>query len=230
MARVLFGGLVDAVLGSLGGVTFSVNKGGYYCKARRAGSNPKTTTQTARRADFSQFPSLWLDLDPGERAAWDAWAADPAQDREDYWGNTYHLSGYQSFIWIGMCRLSVARTVPIAPPASFKPATPTITSATPTASPGAEVAWVWPNLEFYAWDFVCRHAVSDTVTPAFFPYQRAVITDYLQAPGPATGFSEEGLDDHFGVLAPGQRIWSQAARQTEDGYRSAWFTLSGDLA
>jgi hypothetical protein len=75
MASFLPGGGVAAVSGSVGGTTFSRNRGGPYMRVRAIPVDPGTTYQTAVRAIVSDLTSRWLNtLTAAQRAAWDTYA------------------------------------------------------------------------------------------------------------------------------------------------------------
>ncbi len=75
MALIRLGGGVAQASGSLGGVTFSRNRGGAYIRDRVVPTNPNTPQQQAVRGFVSQLTSLWLTtLSATQRAAWDLYA------------------------------------------------------------------------------------------------------------------------------------------------------------
>lgn len=72
------------------------------------------------------MPALWTALDPGQKAAWDAFAAAPAQELFNSLGDSYFASGYN---WFCKCNLRIfrcARTPIPDPPVQARPAGPTI--------------------------------------------------------------------------------------------------------
>lgn len=67
--------LVTDASGSVGGLTWSRNRGGQYVRARVVPTNPNTSFQAAVRGFVSQLASLWVNtLTVAQRAAWDAYA------------------------------------------------------------------------------------------------------------------------------------------------------------
>lgn len=61
--------------GSIGGSTFSRNRGGLYIRARASPVNPNTPQQQVVRADFAQLASRWSGLlSQVQRDAWDLYA------------------------------------------------------------------------------------------------------------------------------------------------------------
>ena len=75
MALVNFGGGVSQVSGSIGGTTFSRNRGGPYMRTRAVPINPGSPAQSAVRGAMSQLTSLWSDtLTQAQRDLWDTYA------------------------------------------------------------------------------------------------------------------------------------------------------------
>ncbi len=69
--------------GSLAGTVFSHNRGGMYVRARSIPTNPNTPFQQALRGFMTQLATAWSStLTPGQRAAWELYAANvPLIDR-----------------------------------------------------------------------------------------------------------------------------------------------------
>lgn len=75
MAIIKLGEGVAAASGSLGGVTFSRNRGGPYIRRRVVPVNPNTVQQQVIRSLVSQLTSLWLTtLTTLQRESWDTYA------------------------------------------------------------------------------------------------------------------------------------------------------------
>jgi hypothetical protein len=75
MAIITTGGGVATISGSVGGVTFSHNRGGPYMRTRAIPTNPNSTFQQAVRGFMSQLTVLWSTvLTAAQRAQWDAYA------------------------------------------------------------------------------------------------------------------------------------------------------------
>ena len=69
------GGIVAAASGSLGGTTFSRNRGGPYARTRAIPVNPNTEWQQEVRSLMAVLTSRWLDtLTDDQRMAWDTYA------------------------------------------------------------------------------------------------------------------------------------------------------------
>lgn len=75
MAIIKLGGGVAAASGSLGGITFSRNRGGPYIRSRVVPVNPNTPQQAAIRGFVSQLTSLWVNtLTQALRDTWNLYA------------------------------------------------------------------------------------------------------------------------------------------------------------
>lgn len=76
MAVILFGGGVTDARGSIGGTTFSRGRGGNIARARTKPCNPRSTRQSARRANQAWIAKYWSStLTEQERTDWRAYAA-----------------------------------------------------------------------------------------------------------------------------------------------------------
>ncbi len=96
MAIISPGPLAAAVSGSIGGTTFSHNKGGAYVRNRSIPTNPDTLPQQNIRAILSAQSQSWADRTDAERAAWEGWATqNPVTNAL---GNSINLSGHQAYI------------------------------------------------------------------------------------------------------------------------------------
>ncbi len=67
--------IIESGSGSLGGMTFSRNRGGPYIRGRSIPTNPNTPQQQAVRSAAAQLASLWRNtLTETQRASWDLYA------------------------------------------------------------------------------------------------------------------------------------------------------------
>lgn len=116
------GPVVGDIRGSIGGTTFSRNKGGLYAKVRVTPVNPSTTRQVDVRADFASLISDWrLILSFNQRQAWiDFAAASPILNRL---GQSILISGlnWYSRSNIALLQASLARVDDPPPLGLFPP-------------------------------------------------------------------------------------------------------------
>lgn len=89
--------LIAAASGSIGGATFSRNRGGQYIRRRALPSNPNTEAQTIARTNLATAVAAWTNvLDDTFRQGWATYAE--ATPITDALGNQIKLSGQQMYI------------------------------------------------------------------------------------------------------------------------------------
>lgn len=88
--------MVTAVSGSIGGTTFSRNRGGQYTRARAIPITSTTPEALAAKARLSTASSAWQNLTAGERTAWAFWAN--ANPTTNTLGMSITLTGQQAFV------------------------------------------------------------------------------------------------------------------------------------
>lgn len=134
--------------GSVGGLTYSHNKGGMYTRARRTPVNPASAFQTTIRNLINQLNVYWGALTVGQRSAWAVWAQNMTflsltGDAISYTPlNCYNLCNVQR-LQAGLTRIDVAPT--IFELATLTPITATITAAGTTASVAYTNTDAWAN-------------------------------------------------------------------------------------
>lgn len=99
--------LVTQVSGSIGGTTFSHNRGGLYQRARAIPTDPATALQTTLRGIFTSLVNNWTDvLTPGQRDQWTVYATNtPVIDKL---GDPITLTGQQMYIRSNTPRVQAA--------------------------------------------------------------------------------------------------------------------------
>jgi len=87
----------SAASGSIGGTTYSHNRGGMYTRARAIPTNPNTILQQARRNTLGQLSSRWgQTLTPAQRDGWEVYAQNTPQT--DKLGQQLILTGQQMYV------------------------------------------------------------------------------------------------------------------------------------
>lgn len=126
MARVLFGGGVTAVRGSIGGLTFQGNTSGNIIRSRPHTSKASTIRQTVAHAALSALLYEWQQISTSQRDNWNTYAA--TWTKINKFGQTKKLTGANWFTSSNFMRtqmgLSIladapAHTLPQAPPEFF---------------------------------------------------------------------------------------------------------------
>lgn len=96
MARIIYGGLVTEIKGSMGGTTFQSNRYGFTVKNKPNTSQANSQSQIVRKAALQSVSGKWLLLTPAIRAQWNAWATTyPTRSAKN---PTSYLSGYNLFL------------------------------------------------------------------------------------------------------------------------------------
>lgn len=138
MAITKIGPPLSGIRGTLGGVVYSANGSGTYCKPWAPPSNPKTELQTIERSYLASMPALWKALTALQRTDWDDFAALPAQELTNSLGDAYYASGYNWFVKCNIRLLRVGRATRAPAPVIARPTAPTI-DAFRVSLPGADV-------------------------------------------------------------------------------------------
>lgn len=110
-------GLVTQGSGSLGGMTMSKNKQGYYLRARTVPSNPNTLGQQAIRAAFSAISPAWAALSQARQAAWNLYAKNTTVVLNN--GQAKVLSGFNWFLGANQLRLQAGEGIQNDAPSIF---------------------------------------------------------------------------------------------------------------
>lgn len=120
--------------GSVGGLTYSRNRGGMYTRARTIPTNPNTAAQQVARSNFSNAVSLWSALTPAQQLAWDAYGdAIPVTNKL---GDAIFLSGRSRFIQSNAFRLAAGLSPVADAPIDFSPVSVTAITASYSAAAG----------------------------------------------------------------------------------------------
>lgn len=124
MAVFTPGPVIATISGSIGGNTYSRNRGGPYIRTRAIPITSTTPEALAAKTRFTDASQDWQDLTLGERTAWQQFAdANPVINAL---GKPIILSGAQAFIGIH-ARMAAAGDIPITDP-------PIIAAADPLSS------------------------------------------------------------------------------------------------
>lgn len=141
MAIVKFGSLVVGVRGTVGGLTFTANKGSVYAKTWSRSSNPRTERQQRERANMATLAAAWEDLSEAQRTAWRDLAATDPEPVYNQFGEPVSLSGFNLFVMLNRRRMrrgdEPAADAPTGTDAT-RPVAPVILDATFYGSTDAE--------------------------------------------------------------------------------------------
>lgn len=111
MAIIKLGGTVVGIRGTVGGLTFSANKGGTYCKSWSRGSNPRSQRQQVRRGILASMGPAWAALSGAQQTDWDALAATDPEPHTNSLGEPITFSGYGLFSMFNQRRVAAAFSI-----------------------------------------------------------------------------------------------------------------------
>ena len=103
MARVTYGGGVDAFNGSIAGTTFQRNPAGNIARTRSHRAKGTTERQSIVQVDTYHLLQEWRQLALGDQTDWNDFAA--LNTRTDFWGQTKKLSGFNFYVTVNSHRL-----------------------------------------------------------------------------------------------------------------------------
>jgi len=95
MAKVAFSALVNDLRNKVGGNVFTKVRSGAMVRIKVSPTQPRTSAQTAVRANFTALSKGWDTISQSQRNGWIALAA--SLPKKDVFGNTFYLTGLQMF-------------------------------------------------------------------------------------------------------------------------------------
>ncbi len=114
MALFTPGPAVSEISGSVGGTTFSRNRGGAYMRRRAIPVDPNTSFQQNARARLATLSQNWQDLTAANRQAWLEWARQ--NPNVNALGNQFTMSGQQAYISLNARLLLASASIISVPP------------------------------------------------------------------------------------------------------------------
>ena len=129
MAKILLGPTVIGIRGTVGGITFSQNRGGPYARGWHQPPNPRTSNQLLSRSRLGTWAVAWRSLSSTNKGLWDTYAADVAQELTDSLGQAYYASGLNWFITVNIARAQMGLGQLSAAPTVAVPAAPNVEAA-----------------------------------------------------------------------------------------------------
>lgn len=98
--------LLAQASGSVGGSTYSRNRGGMYIRNRSVPTNPNTGAQAAVRANMAMCSQAWMLITDVQRQSWATYAANVAM--KNRLGDTIFLTGQQMFLRTNCVRVQAS--------------------------------------------------------------------------------------------------------------------------
>lgn len=214
--------------GSIGGITYSRNRGGMYTRARAMPTNPNTPYQQAIRAAVALLTSRWLDaLTDLERLAWDDYALyTPLLNRL---GEPHNVGGLAMFVRSNVPRIQAGIVIQNSAPYVNNLGEMTAPTAGAISAGGGTIAVNYSDGDAWVEEdgahlliYVSRGMnASINFFKGPFRYAGMVDGDAVTPPVPPASITLP-----FAVTA-GQRVVARAAVTRADGRRSADATFRG---
>lgn len=190
---------------SVGGATFSKNRGGNYIRAKVAPVQPRTVAQQEARANLSAIAGTWKTLSASQIAGWNTLAA--TITLKDSLGNSYSPSGIDLYVGNNRNLSAIGETSIVDPPAqttSFDDITPLVL----TATAGTAAFTVAPTIEAAPTGFKFLVRATGQTSPGISYTSQSsyrVIESFA-----ATAFASLNIlaayEARFGALLAGQRV------------------------
>lgn len=116
MALVRLGGGITAASGSVGGITYSRNKGGAYIRNRSIPTNPGSQFQTELRGYLAQLTALWPTLTEAQHDSWAAYSANvllpnPLGDQREVGALAHYVRSNVSRLQAGLPRVDTGPVI-----------------------------------------------------------------------------------------------------------------------
>ena len=169
--------LLTEASGSIGGIVFSHNKGGLYCRARTIPTNPASSFQAAVRQYMNQYANRWVDkLTPAQRRDWKAYAANVTIP--NVLGAQIHIGPNAHYIRCAVARKMLGLTALDDAPTAFdlgwfSAVSIVVSAATQTASLTFEPTDEWASEVGGAMGVYLSRAVSPAIDFFKGPYRYA---------------------------------------------------------
>jgi hypothetical protein len=119
MARVEYGAIITDIRGSIGGITFYTNRAGKVARLRSGTRKTQTSWQAGSQSDLMKTLNEWQGLTLPQQVVWDTYAL--AHTKDDRYGDTKYLSGFNWFGSINRFRWSFGLATLTAPPSYASP-------------------------------------------------------------------------------------------------------------
>lgn len=197
--------LLSDARASVGGATFSKNRGGNYIRAKVAPVQPRTVAQQNARSNLATLSGMWKSLSASQIAGWNALAS--GITLKDSLGTSYKPTGNQLFVGNNRNLSDAAQTVISAPP-SGSPDFEDISPLTLVATAGTPAFTVAPTIGAAPTGMIFMVKATPQVSPGRSYFGKS---SYRQIQSfPASAFASLNIRAayvaRFGALIAGQRI------------------------
>jgi hypothetical protein len=208
-AIITMGQIASAASGSMGGLTYSHNKGGAYVRSRAIPTNPNTPRQVAVRATFGTLTKSWAGLGPDGQLAWNLFAA--ANPIINALGASVTTSGLAAYTGLNAALLGAGEPLITSPPVdrTVLPLGP-VSGATFTTTLGvltlAEFAVTAPTGNDSSYYVYATPPMSPGINPNSSIY-RFLGAEAEPAMAGNVGLVTSYTDTFSNLVTPGAAIW-----------------------
>jgi len=220
MAIVKLGEIVVGVRGTAGGLTFSANASGPYCKMWARSPNPRTTYQQTVRGNLTRYGALWADLTEGERDDWTDFGLSPPELDYNAFGEQIFLSGWQWFCRIQQRRASVGQAPDDTLPSDVAVDPPASVALSLEELPGGDCTVTWPSATFDADDSAILELAFHPSGALWTATRGFKLLLAKQNPEDETEDIADAIELRFGAIRAGWFGHASLRRQRDDAVRS----------
>ena len=216
--------LLSDARASVGGATFSKNRGGNYIRSKVAPVQPRSTAQQGVRAGLATLAQMWRTLTPAQIAGWNTLAQ--GLTLKDSLGNSYSPSGIDLFVGNNRNLSSINATVVEDPPAQ-NAAFDDLSPLTVVATAGTPAFTIAPTVAAAPTGFTFLVRATGQLSPGVSyvgQSQYRIISHYA-----ATAFASLNIlaayTARYGALVAGQKVQvSVELVQIDSGFASLPFS------
>ena len=239
MAKVDPTSLFTEIRGTVGGLTFSKNRAGFYVQRLTHGLKSNRPAPQARRSAFTSASQVWATIrddiynhpvygDIPVSEWWYYFAQEPENQKIDVFGGTYTPSGYNWFMTYAMIQSMQGLEPLTLPPTDATPALWSSWSVKYYASPDANNSYfsaaTTSAIEGTIPWVSCRIQYSTADGPLVPPFFYVEAFDYLSAGTPH--YLQTNLESVFGSIPSNSRAYFSVRFRIPEGRISAAQTFS----
>jgi hypothetical protein len=239
MAKIDPTSLFTELRGTVGGITFSKNRAGFFAQRKNAPIPSTRPAPRARRDAFTAAALYWRehrsdiyeDPDKGDLPVsefWDDFADEPGNEKLDVFGGTYQPSGYNWFLTYAMLQSMTDDDPLILPPSDPAPtpwaywsvlyyntahAQNTSFLATTTSAAEGTRPWISARIQY-------NESAGPVVPPFFF------LHSFAYSPASSLYSLQSYLEDVFGAVPANSRCYFSVRFRIPDGRISSSIDFS----
>ena len=231
MAIFKLGPLVIGIRGTIGGIIFSANAAGNFCRSWARPTNPRSPLQQQERQFIGGQSQGWRSLSDAQRDDWIAFAAAAPQELFNSLGISYFASGFNWFVKLNQYQLQAGELAVTDAPLFPNPTPPPINSG--TVDVAAQTALLVFTATTFTPDrlpvvFLSTRLGQSTANPG-----NQLLLQILPHPGPiATTLDlSAAIITRFGAIRANTRyFFSVASQDPGEGTRSSTVAKTIDSA